>query len=465
MAVRKLSLLCWESFDGLSASQKQGFLQPYLQTREPIRRFSDIQKGDHLVRKVKRQTISSLPGSLRPLLEFEHHFLCINRDYEDKRVIIHYYILMKDAVGSGIHLGGTGEVQVMTLPHKDFIKNEEELQWQGGEIERVLWPVHLWRYSLEEVIRRAHLRDGEQRYDLTQNNCENFVMWCICGANVSLQATPKRAAWWEVIKAPFFALDRHVPMYALMKFWNSRLVLDTRGGGLQVRVESLCNGSLGKPEFQNGINLLLTTVVEIKLAVSRDIYSCWRELEDGVITSREYQDKVSEILISCLFRVSGGYLGMIITEEVCLHDQSVLRVLIGTYSGVASGHLVGQLVVRYNILWLKNLSTWIVKKDVKMFSPRPSTNSQRANDWRFYIGFGFFVYAYAVIQSDRHIHSDQVAFDLGLGLMTFSPQVSRIHPLLGLGVFFSRLVVPRTVRKIIILAHCGIIRFANYFFA
>lgn len=128
MAVRKLSLLCWESFDGLSALQKQDFLQPYLQTREPIRRFSDIQKGDHLVRKFKRDTISSLPGSLRPLLEFEHHFLCIDRDNEDKPVIIHYYIFMKDAFGSGIHLGGTGKVQVMTLPHKEFIKNEEELQ-------------------------------------------------------------------------------------------------------------------------------------------------------------------------------------------------------------------------------------------------------------------------------------------------------------------------------------------------
>lgn len=348
MAVRvgKLSSLCWETFDRLSTSQKQELLQPYLQTREPIRRFSDIQRGDHLVRKFKRDTISSLPGSLRSLLEFEHHFLCIDRNNENKPVIIHYYVLAKNAVGSGL---GSGKVQIMTLPHKDFIKNEEELQRPGAEIERVVWPVQLWRYSLKEVINKAQLREGERRYDLAQNNCENFVMWCLCGANVSLQATPTRRAWWEVVKALILLpLCKQAPHYAVHKFASR-------------------NELLNDEKF---VLIACTTSLEMTLAKS-DIKRCGRELEYGVISRREYQDKVSEIVILSLFRIGGGGLGRMITKILCPRDPSVFGLLIGNYSGVAVGHLFGKfMVVRFNFLWLRNVVTSIMKKDVKIQLPR-----------------------------------------------------------------------------------------------
>lgn len=89
----------------------------------------------------------------------------------------------------------------MTLPHKDFIENEGELQAKGREVKRVVWPEELRRFSVQEVITFAEEREGEERYHLTSNNCESFVMWCLCGANISLQVTPAQKAMMKLIGA------------------------------------------------------------------------------------------------------------------------------------------------------------------------------------------------------------------------------------------------------------------------
>ena len=39
----------------------------------------------------------------------------------------------------------------------------------------------------EEVVRRAHLRVGEDRYRVFTNNCEHFCEWCIHGKSRSYQ--------------------------------------------------------------------------------------------------------------------------------------------------------------------------------------------------------------------------------------------------------------------------------------
>jgi hypothetical protein len=39
----------------------------------------------------------------------------------------------------------------------------------------------------DEVVRRARLRLGEDRYHLVTNNCEHFCEWCVCGEHRSYQ--------------------------------------------------------------------------------------------------------------------------------------------------------------------------------------------------------------------------------------------------------------------------------------
>ena len=48
-------------------------------------------------------------------------------------------------------------------------------------------PERLSEPEQSEVVRRARLRLGEDRYDLLTNNCEHFCEWCIRGVSRSHQ--------------------------------------------------------------------------------------------------------------------------------------------------------------------------------------------------------------------------------------------------------------------------------------
>jgi hypothetical protein len=48
-------------------------------------------------------------------------------------------------------------------------------------------PEYLSEPEQSEVVRRARLRLGEDRYDLLTNNCEHFCEWCIRGVSRSHQ--------------------------------------------------------------------------------------------------------------------------------------------------------------------------------------------------------------------------------------------------------------------------------------
>ena len=111
----------WENIE----SEKQRRL---LQAREPIRRFSDIKAGDHLIRN----------GTFAGSIKYQHHFLCVGVDSKQKPQIIHYYKTRNQKI----------IVQKMTLPHKDFIENEGELQAKGKEVRRVVWPEELRHFSV-----------------------------------------------------------------------------------------------------------------------------------------------------------------------------------------------------------------------------------------------------------------------------------------------------------------------------
>ena len=43
---------------------------------------------------------------------------------------------------------------------------------------------------VSKVINRARKRKDEKYYDLAENNCESYVMWCLCDLNISLQSNP-----------------------------------------------------------------------------------------------------------------------------------------------------------------------------------------------------------------------------------------------------------------------------------
>ena len=167
------SMVIWEEIERIKSAEQKRVLRWQLQAREPIHSFADVSPGDHLVKKSSIMNIS-----------YEHHFLCIGFNNKAKPKIIHYF---NKAWYASVQFvpSSLGFVQEMTLPHGDFIKSEEELQTEGNEVERVVWPDELRRYSVVEVVERAMKRKGYKWY-----NCETFVMSCMCGLEISLQGSP-----------------------------------------------------------------------------------------------------------------------------------------------------------------------------------------------------------------------------------------------------------------------------------
>jgi len=171
--VLSFSIPIWKKIERLKGGEQRRFLQWQLQTREPIHSFADMKPGDHLIRKSSIMNIS-----------YEHHFICIGFKDKDKPKVVHYY---NKAWFASVQMIPTslGFVQEMTLPHQDFVKSEGELQAEGNEVERIVWPEELRRYSEEEIIDRAVKRKGEKWH-----NCESFVMSCLCDLDISLQGSP-----------------------------------------------------------------------------------------------------------------------------------------------------------------------------------------------------------------------------------------------------------------------------------
>ena len=140
----------WENITKKPTKEQRKLLEWQLQAREPIDKFSDIKKGDHLIRK----------ASVCGIVSYYHHFLCTGSDEMGRPKIIHYYntpgnafvqLFTTYSFGSGSALGQVGIIQEFALPNKGFIASESELQAKGKEVERVVWPDELKRYPVEEV--------------------------------------------------------------------------------------------------------------------------------------------------------------------------------------------------------------------------------------------------------------------------------------------------------------------------
>lgn len=285
------SVEIWKGIEKLDSQKQKDLLQWQLQAREPIRRFADIKLGDHLVTK------GSMLDNLFPLdlgvldlfewLEYEHHFLCIGFGSKGEPEIIHYYntesnfmrFVSTVGCGSGKSLGKLGMIQEMTLPDvalitEDQLQATEDQEWKMA---RVVWPDELRRYSVEEIIERARKRKDEDSYHLMKNNCESFVMWCLCGLNISPQATRMRKTLFETgsaNKTGFRGIHQGIKTAVkggaqfLDDFFVYLFDVSIKEGAVGQFVKS----SLPQLGLDGGA--LVSVLVEIGVAV-KDIYNAW----------------------------------------------------------------------------------------------------------------------------------------------------------------------------------------------
>ena len=300
-----------------------------LQAREPIHSFSDMKAGDHLVRKS-----SSLSG-----ISYEHHFICIGSDCEGRPKIVHYYntsanaslqMIPTSGLGSGTATEQLGIVQVMTLPHKDFIKDENELQAEGREVERVVWPEELRRFSVREVISRALERKDEKFYHLLKNNCESFVMWCLCGLKVSLQVTPLRKALYVTGSG------------VLRSIWHGLQQIFKVGTELldDFAVAIGRGATKAVSKIGAGVGAAVTVIIEAVMA-GYDIRNAYKMWKAELIRSREeFFKEVTDIVLLALFRSGGSIIGMVVGQVL------IPIPIVGGLAGAVLGNLGGHLIAK-----------------------------------------------------------------------------------------------------------------------
>ena len=339
----------WRDIEQRSKEDQRKLIQWQLQARESIVSFAEIKPGDHLVRKGYFSVDVQV-------LEFEHHFLCIGQVKEDgkiKPIIIHYYNTLWNAaltllstffsqLGSAIE--NLGKVQEMTLPDPNFIT---EAHLQAGEVYRVVWPKELRRYSSDEVIRRAKRRKDESWYDLANNNCETFVMKCLCDLEISTQVTPAVKIACEVGRV-------------LVK--TSRQVLFQ---GFKVAVDKLddvflaatrgSTGGLAGLGFGAGV-----TVLSEGLCAYHDISEAIEKMDKGItVKDREELIKgVKDILVSSVFRSGGSIVGMITGQ--LLIPIPVAGGIIGALLGLCIAHFSSKALAKEEIEWLDRLIDWFL---------------------------------------------------------------------------------------------------------
>ena len=330
--VSRESIEIWKDIRERKPEEQKHLLRRQLQAREPVRRLSDMKPGDHLL-------MTRNPGSS---LEYAHHFLCSGIDeISGKPKIIHYYNtpgnamkqLFPTSLGSGSCLEQLGKIQEATLPDGDLIaKNDvdSETDLLRVEVERVVWPDELRQYSTEEVIARALTRMNEKYYHLTNNNCESFVMWCLCDLNISLQVTQTREAFCETGSA------------IIRTLWHGLQQLPKVGAEIWDDIAAAAAGrAVGNAFSKLGISIgvVTTVVVETIIAIVdiREEYKKWRS---GVLvkTRKEFIAEVVDKVLLALFRSGGSIAGMIVGQIVI--PVPVVGGLVGALIGMLGGHLV-----------------------------------------------------------------------------------------------------------------------------
>ena len=314
----------WKEIEKDSPEQRRCYLESKLRGRESICRYSDIKLGDHLVTK----------GGINGVLEYEHHFLCTGFDEKGEPMIIHYYqswlkariwpMYLTSFFGSGSFLTMKGEIQEVSL--RDYIK-EEDLQ--GKEVKRVVWPDELRRFSAVQVVRRARKRKGakgESNYDLMENNCESFVMWCLCDFNTSLQVTPRRQITFEAVSAALWKILGQIPKLGLERLEY------VRGLGISRLLKLSGNPVLTDSQILNVLGVFMIVLYEaIALGIAcSQIKKDWKGCQARVKSDNEFYTEVANKVLVALFR-SGG---------------SIAFMFLGQIVGALIGAVVGQFLAR-----------------------------------------------------------------------------------------------------------------------
>jgi len=113
----------------------------------------------------------------------------------------------------GIYVGGGKVVQYGGPSWKLRRGAVEEVPVSQFSLGRPIWVrVVGWQlFDQHEVVRRARLRVGEDRYSVLTNNCEHFCEWCVRGEHRSYQVDDRIAGYRGILRKMIELLARRRP--------------------------------------------------------------------------------------------------------------------------------------------------------------------------------------------------------------------------------------------------------------
>ena len=135
-------------------------------TAQPQGLWGGLRPSDEAFNPTNEPALGS--HMVTPRRGYTHHGIYVGRGW----------VIQYGGLSRGLHCGPVEEVPLSEFGRGRpvWIRSEE-----SNAMER------------HEVVRRARLRLGENRYHLLTNNCEHFCEWCIRGESRSLQVDELRA--------------------------------------------------------------------------------------------------------------------------------------------------------------------------------------------------------------------------------------------------------------------------------
>ena len=313
-----MAAINWEELDKKPKTEQKAFFDGKFEV-ETIWSFREIRTGDHLVSK-------GASGD-----RYYHHFLCIGHNEHGNPKIIHYYGTSSQSSVSG------GTVQEMVLPHKDFLKDEAELEKKA--VKRIVWRPEVCRFPVNEVVARACRREEEWYYDMAINNCENFVMWCLFDMNISLQVKPRHIVFKDSSNALWSALLGVLPKagipvkQALLKEGNNFVKAAVKG--LPSKTGRILSNLTARQAL--GLGALLEMPI-----VLFGIYQAYKKWNDGILitSGEEFMVEVIEIITTAASRLGFGFGGMVVGQA--LIPIPIVGGLVGGLVGCIFGHIISK---------------------------------------------------------------------------------------------------------------------------
>lgn len=268
--------------------------------------------------------------------------------------------LFPSSASSGKNLGQLGQIERVELPSGDFLKGEAELKERN--VQRLVWPPEMRRYSVEETTKRALRREGESYYDVGKNNCEHFVMWCMCGMNICLQVKTIHFVFQETaiaIKNSLFHMAETLPVkFGLEQVGNLCDDAANAVGKFLAR-----GGAKATSKIALGVSAGLAILIDT-IVVGYEINQNHKKWKEGILikSREEFTQKVTEAVMAGAGRLGCGIGGMILGQ--ILIPVPFLGAIIGSLLGAGLGDLLGRWVGRHYVG--KGIG-WIVEKLKSIF--------------------------------------------------------------------------------------------------